>query len=174
VQWEFTLDHSIPGAAYSQLYLLDMDGLAGLDIVTNSTVFLNTLSGVSVPPPVPTGLNCRMEGNNLRLFWNETSQAHQYRFEIYEDGERLVTCGSAASGKLLRINRTPTIHDAPVFVGPWPSGKYSFRVQAIDASHRASAFSVLQEMDEVPVGLETPRLFQVFPNPASEEIHVSV
>lgn len=171
----FVLDHSIPIANYSKLYILDMDGVAGLDIVSHEKVYKNTLplSAISPPPATPTGLSCRYVGDRLYLSWNPTATGQQYRYEVFLDGEMIVSSESADDGKLLRHQKAPGVQSASVILSPLPPGDYSFRVQAVDASFRGSPFSAVKEID-VPVGLESVATFHVYPNPASEELFITV
>lgn len=171
--FQFSLDHSISGVAYSQIYLIDLDAQAGLDIVTNGTVFKNVLTSLSAPPEVPTGLVCKFEVGYLRMSWVDSHPEYQYRIEVYKDNQLIVSCGSEASGSLLRIQRTPITLRSNVAIGRWPTGQYSFRVQSVDPSFRASPFSELKEMEiDVPVGLPESMSFSVYPNPASERFSV--
>jgi hypothetical protein len=171
--FQFSLDHSISGVAYSQIYLVDLDAQAGLDIVTNGTVFKNVLTSLSAPPEAPTGLVCKFEVGSLRMSWEDSHPGYQYRFEVYKNNQLIVSCGSADNGSLLRIQRTPILLGSHVSLGRWPTGQYSFRVQSVDASFRSSPFSELKEMEvDVPVGLPESVSFSVYPNPASERFSV--
>ena len=170
----FVLDHSIPVTSFSKLYILDMDGAAGADIVSHQKIYKNTLtySQLSPPPSTPTGLSCLYVGDRLYLGWNQTAPGHQYRYEVFKDGEMIVSSESADSGKPLRLQKAPGVQTTTVILSPLPPGDYTFRVQAVDASFRGSPFSAVKGV-EVPVGLESVPTFSVYPNPASDDLVIT-
>ena len=170
----FVLDHSIPVTSFSRLYILDMDGAAGADIVSHQKIYKNTLTygQLSPPPSTPTGLSCLYVGDRVYLGWNQTAPGHQYRYEVFKDGEMIVSSESADNGKPLRLQKAPGVQNTTVILSPLPPGDYTFRVQAVDASFRGSPFSAVKGV-EVPVGLESVPAFRVFPNPASNDLVIT-
>ncbi len=172
----FVLDQSIPAGVLSpNLYIIDWDGYQGLDIVTHYYVLRNTLTTLSAPPLPPTNPVCRYNNGSLMLSWQKPGNGLQYRYEVFLDGEMIVSSESDDAGIPLRPQKAPGVQETTVVLTSLPEGQYAFRVQAVDASFRGSAFSPLKEMD-VPVSIEEESVdaFDVFPNPATERFQVSV
>ncbi len=149
----------------SSVSIVDIDEQAGPDLLWSSenaegtTVvryfYLNTLSVLSDPPAAPTNLT-EVAGPNgyMQLSWNHGGNA-TYRIELFRDGKRIVSSESSDTGDPRRRSGGCQVLDHHIDLQGLTAGIYIWKVQAIDASNRGSAFStprqfVVSETNQTP------------------------
>lgn len=80
-------------------------------------------------------------GSDVQLSW-EATPGTLYNIEMKKDGAGYNAAASSPGGKLLRTDDSDLIRNGTTTLRGLAAGTYEWRVQAVDASGRASAFSV--------------------------------
>lgn len=164
------LNLGISASGKTTVSFIDVDANAGVDFLYSTenaagtsvdyTFYLNTLAIVSAPPAVPSGL-AETPGTNgyLRLTWTHGGKA-TYRLELSKDGKRITSSESLDSGKPRRTDGGYLLLSRQIDFYNLLAGTYTWRVQAVDASKRGSAFS---EARQVVISESNQAPFQSYP-----------
>lgn len=176
--------------ADTKFMLLDIDNQKGLDFVIydsrGTVAYLNTQSNLPAPPQTPTSLLSDITVEGLKLSWASSGPGINYRVEIFKDGKLFISSSSRSDGKLLRQQRSPVLLSNSIVYRNLPGGIYTWRVQAIDASFRASAFSDIKQTAVVPDPIDPNNpvtgweeqsptgLLQIYPNPAVNNLFINI
>jgi hypothetical protein len=112
--------------------------------------FRNKTATVNAPPSVPTQLKHTLQGNNVVLSWDKSTDAIttqngiEYNYYLRQGGDTIASVQSTRSGKLKTWRRGNAGFLNSFRFNNLPNGTYQWSVQAIDHSNRASAFATEQ------------------------------
>lgn len=133
----------------------DLDGDGDLDIVVAGTtptankirIYENTTTLVNAAPSTPTNLNVALRGDSVRLSWNASTDDRtaaaglSYNVILYTPTDTIVSPLSLDNGTRLVTGYGNTSLNTFYDIVGLKEDQYSWKVQAIDPSWKASAFA---------------------------------
>ncbi|MBN2214163.1 MAG: VCBS repeat-containing protein [Bacteroidales bacterium] len=131
----------------SQFVDIDFDG--DLDIVDNNNYFINNIISSNNPPSVPTNLQSKVYYNKIELKWDKSTDGlhssdnitYNLQIGISTNKNSLVSSNSHDNGRRKIVNYGNVYSDTAWTIHNLDGGWYYWKVQAIDNSNFASAFS---------------------------------